>query len=74
MNFLFDTTAFSDLMREHPGLDAHLATISPTDDRIVICSITLSPYLSFHNGHETRSRFLRATRKGYILWKVTLRI
>jgi predicted nucleic acid-binding protein len=39
MNFLFDTTAFSDLMREHPGLDAHLATISPTDDRIVICSV-----------------------------------
>jgi len=31
MDFLFDTTAFSDLMREHPGLDAHLATISPTD-------------------------------------------
>jgi hypothetical protein len=54
MNFLFGTTAFSDLMREHPGLDAHLATISPTDDRVVICSISLSPFLSFHNGQESR--------------------
>ena len=26
-------------MREHPGLDVHLATISPTDDRIFSCSI-----------------------------------
>lgn len=36
MVFLLDTTAFSDLMREHPKLDAQLARISLTD-RIVIC-------------------------------------
>ena len=38
MLFLFDTNAFSDLMREHPQLDARLATLAPTD-QIVICSI-----------------------------------
>ena len=38
MLFLLDTNAFSDLMREHPRVDAHLASISPTD-RVVICSV-----------------------------------
>jgi predicted nucleic acid-binding protein len=38
MNFLLDTTAFSDLMREHPGIDVRLETVSPVD-RIVICSV-----------------------------------
>jgi tRNA(fMet)-specific endonuclease VapC len=36
--FLLDTTAFSDLMREHPKTDEHLTNISSTD-RVVICSI-----------------------------------
>jgi predicted nucleic acid-binding protein len=38
MNFLLDTTAFSDLMREHPRLDARLAMISP-NDRVFICPV-----------------------------------
>ena len=38
MNFLLDTTAFSDLMREHPELDVRLETVSPVD-RIIICSM-----------------------------------
>ena len=38
MDFLFDTNAFSDLMRERPKLDVRLASISP-DDRVVICSV-----------------------------------
>ena len=38
MLFLLDTNAFSDLMREHPRLDARLANISPTN-RVVICSV-----------------------------------
>jgi len=36
--FLLDTSAFSDLMREHPKLDARLATTTPAD-RVVICSV-----------------------------------
>jgi predicted nucleic acid-binding protein len=38
MLFLLDTNAFSDLMREHPQLDARLARVSPTD-RVVLCSV-----------------------------------
>ncbi|MGH7801158.1 MAG: PIN domain-containing protein [Thermodesulfobacteriota bacterium] len=38
MTFLHDTTAFSDLIREHPKMDSHLASLSPTD-RVVICSV-----------------------------------
>ena len=38
MTFLLDTNAFSDLMREHPRIDAHLASISSTH-RAVICSV-----------------------------------
>jgi predicted nucleic acid-binding protein len=38
MNFLLDTTAFSDLMREHPKMDAHLGMISP-NDRVFICPV-----------------------------------
>lgn len=38
MLFLLDTNAFSDLMREHPRIDAHLASVSLTD-RVVICSV-----------------------------------
>jgi predicted nucleic acid-binding protein len=38
MNFLLDTTAFSDLMREHPKLEARLATVALTD-RVLICTV-----------------------------------
>jgi predicted nucleic acid-binding protein len=38
MNFLLDTTAFSDLMREHSKLEAHLGTIALTD-RVLICTV-----------------------------------
>lgn len=38
MLFLLDTNAFSDLMREHPKIDAHLASLTPAD-RAVICSV-----------------------------------
>ena len=38
MIFLLGTTAFSDLMREHPRMDSHMAALAPTD-RVVICSI-----------------------------------
>lgn len=38
MVFLLDTTAFSDLMREHSKIDAHMASLSPTD-RAAICSV-----------------------------------
>jgi predicted nucleic acid-binding protein len=38
MTFLLDTTTFSDLMREHPKVDARLGSISSTD-RVVICSV-----------------------------------
>jgi predicted nucleic acid-binding protein len=36
--FLLDTNAFSDLMREHPKMDAHLASASPAE-RVIICSV-----------------------------------
>lgn len=38
MTFLLDTTAFSDLMREHPKVDARLASVSSTH-RVAICSV-----------------------------------
>jgi predicted nucleic acid-binding protein len=38
MTFLLDTTTFSDLMREHPKVDARLGSISSTD-RVIICSV-----------------------------------
>lgn len=38
MTFLLDTTAFSDLMREHPKVDTHLVSLSSAD-RVVICSV-----------------------------------
>ena len=38
MRFLLDTNAFSDLMREHPKVDAHLASLSSTD-RVAICTV-----------------------------------
>ena len=38
MRFLLDTTAFSDLMREHPKVDAHLADMSEVD-RVIICPV-----------------------------------
>ena len=38
MLFLLDTTAFSDVMREHPKIDAQLARVALTD-RVVICSV-----------------------------------
>lgn len=38
MNFLLDTTAFSDLMREHPKLNARLATVALTD-QVLICTM-----------------------------------
>lgn len=38
MIFLLDTSAFSDLMREHPQMDGHLASLSSTD-RVVLCSV-----------------------------------
>ncbi len=40
MTFLLDTTAFSDLMREHPKVDARLASLASTD-RAVICPFLL---------------------------------
>jgi predicted nucleic acid-binding protein len=33
-----DTNAFSDLMREHPKMDAHLASASAAE-RVIICSV-----------------------------------
>jgi predicted nucleic acid-binding protein len=36
--FLLDTSAFSDLMREHPQIDIRLASLSSTD-RVVLCSV-----------------------------------
>ena len=38
MRFLLDTTAFSDLMREQPKVDAHLASISEAD-RVIVCPV-----------------------------------
>jgi len=38
MTFLLDTNAFSDLMREHPQVDARLASVSSTE-QVVICSV-----------------------------------
>ncbi len=38
MTSLLDTNAFSDLMREHPKVDARLESISSTH-RVVICSV-----------------------------------
>ncbi len=38
MLFLLDTTAFSDLMRAHPKMDAHLAALPP-EDHAIVCSI-----------------------------------
>lgn len=38
MIFLLDTNAVSDLMREHPKMDARLASLAPTD-KVVICPI-----------------------------------
>jgi len=36
--FLLDTTAFSDLMREPPKVDAHLASASSVE-RVMICAV-----------------------------------
>lgn len=38
MMFLLDTNAFSDLMREHPKMDAQLGSVSSTD-RVAIWSV-----------------------------------
>ncbi len=38
MIFLLDTTAFSDLMREHPKIDARLVSVSPRD-KVIICTV-----------------------------------
>ena len=38
MNILLDTTAFSDLMREHPKVEERLRGLTPSD-RIMICTI-----------------------------------
>mgnify|MGYP001617951169 CR=1 FL=1 len=38
MIYLLDTNAFSDLMREQPGLRARVAGLSPAD-RLIICTI-----------------------------------
>lgn len=38
MIFLLDTTAFSDLMREHPKIDARLAGATKTDI-VIICTV-----------------------------------
>ncbi len=38
MTFLLETNAFSDLMRDHPQVDARLANL-PATDRVVICSV-----------------------------------
>lgn len=38
MTFLLDTTTFSDLMREHPKVEARVAGLALTD-RVVICCV-----------------------------------
>ena len=38
MIFLLDTNAFSDLMREHPTVDARILSLSEQDN-VVICSV-----------------------------------
>ena len=38
MTFMLDTTAFSDLMREHPKVQVRLAALPPTE-RVSICPI-----------------------------------
>lgn len=43
MTFLLDTNAFSDLMREHPKIDARLATIASIH-RVVICSVVRAKF------------------------------
>ena len=35
---MLDTHAFSDLMREHPKVDAHLASLSSVE-RVMICTV-----------------------------------
>ena len=39
MRFLLDTTAFSDLMTNHPTVDARLTRI-PREDEVLLCTIT----------------------------------
>jgi len=36
--YLLDTNAFSDLMREHPNVQARLAALSPTEE-LILCTI-----------------------------------
>ncbi len=38
MIFLLDTNAFSDLMRDHPKVDARLTSLAATD-QVVICAV-----------------------------------
>ena len=38
MTYLLDTNAFSDLMREHPGVDARLAGLGEADT-VVLCPV-----------------------------------
>ena len=38
MNYLLDTNAFSDLMRQHPQVTARLASLAPAD-RAMICPV-----------------------------------
>lgn len=44
MVFLLDTNAVSDLMREHPAMDARLARLT-AQDRVVTCTIVLGEIL-----------------------------
>src|SRR5947199_3352827 len=39
MIFLLDTNEFSDLMREHPTIEARIAALSDDDDSVIICPV-----------------------------------
>ena len=65
MLFMLDTTAFSDLMREHPRLQARLAAL-PATDRISLCPVVRGEILHglarLPNGQRKQDLEIKAAR------------
>jgi tRNA(fMet)-specific endonuclease VapC len=55
MTYLLDTNAFSDLMREHPAFDKHLARLAENDS-LVICPVVRGEILFGLEKLETGKR------------------
>jgi predicted nucleic acid-binding protein len=65
MAYLLDTTAFSDLMREHPQMQIRLAALSP-DETLSICTVVRGEILHglgrLPEGQRRDDLIVKATR------------